>query len=102
MTESEFKSLEDVVKTTVEKVLERLEKDFVLVPKKEWKEFKNYDKKILNTLKNFDEPISLDYLSHETGIDKARLCKKLKILEKFGKVRCVTKKVTSYWKVIND
>ena len=96
MEELRIKSLEDIVTITIEKVFEVLERDYVLVPRGEWG---TYDRKILNTLKKLDKPVSLDLLTHETGIEKPKLCKKLRILEKYGKVRCVTKKVTSYWKV---
>ena len=58
------------------------------------------DEKILYTLKRLDKPVSLDLLVYKTGIDKTRLCKKLKTLQKFGKVRCVTRKIVSYWKII--
>jgi len=97
MEESRIKSLEDIVTITIEKTIDVLKRDYVLVPKEEWE---TYDRKILETLKKFDKPISIDYLAHETGIEKPILCKKLKLLEKYGKTRCVTKKVTSYWKVI--
>lgn len=99
MKELRIESLEDIITITVEKVFKILQRDYVLVPKEECEELKTYDRKILETLKKFERPISLDHLSHETGIEKARLCKKLKTLEKFGKVRCVTKKVTSYWRI---
>lgn len=58
------------------------------------------DEEILYTLRRFDRPVSLDLLVYKTSIDKTRLCKKLKSLQKFGIVRCVTKKVVSYWKII--
>ena len=98
MKESEIKSLEDIVTFTIERTIDILKKDYVLVPREEWG---TYDRKIMDTLKKFDRPVSLELLAHESGIEKPKLCKKLKILEKFGKVRCVTKKVTSYWKVID-
>jgi len=98
MEELRIKNLEEIVTFTIKKTIEILEKKFVLVPKEEWE---IYDRKILGTLKKFDKPVSIDYLAHETGIEKPRLCKKLKILEKYGKVKCVTKKVTSYWKIID-
>ena len=97
MKELKIKSLEDIVTFTIEKTIDILHRDYVLVPREEWG---TYDRKILDTLKKFNKPVSLDLLTHETGIEKPRLCKKLRILEKFGKVRCVTKKVTSYWKSI--
>ena len=98
MKELRIKTLEDIVTITIEKTLEVLQRDYVLVPKEEWG---TYDRKILEALKKLGKPISLDLLTHETGIDKPRLCKKLKVLEKFGKVKCVTKKVTSYWRIID-
>jgi predicted Rossmann fold nucleotide-binding protein DprA/Smf involved in DNA uptake len=58
------------------------------------------DEEILYTLKKFDKPVSLDLLVHETGIEKTRLCKKLNTLQKFNKVKCMTKKIVSYWKII--
>ena len=100
MEELKFKSFEDIVTVTVERTLEILTKDYVLVPRKEWEKSNTYDRKILETLKKFDKPVSLEHLVYETGIEKTRLCKKLKTLQKFGKVRCVTKKVVSYWKII--
>ena len=100
MNETKVKSLEDIVTITIEKVFEVLKRDYVLVPKEEWKELQTYDRKVLETLKGFEKPVSLDLLTHETGIEKVRLCKKLRVLEKFGKVKCVTKKVTSYWRII--
>lgn len=99
MEELRIKNLEDIVTFTIEKVFEILQRNFVLVPRKEWEKSKTYDTKIIENLKKFDKPISLEHLAHETGIEKTRLCKKLKILQKFGKVRCVTKKIVSYWKV---
>ena len=100
MKELRIKSFEEIVTITVEKVLEVLQRDFVLVPRKEWEKLNTYDRKILEALKKFDKPLSLEHLVHETEIEKTRLCKKLKTLQKFGKVRCVTKKVVSYWKII--
>ena len=98
MEESRFKSLDDIVRFTIEKVLETIKKDFILVPKEEWG---TYDRRIMDALRKFDKPVSLEFLAHECGIEKPRLCKKLRLLEKYGKVRCVTKKISSYWKV-ND
>ena len=97
MEELRLKNLDDIVKLTIEKVFEVLQRDFVLVPREEWG---TYDRKIMETLKKFDKPVSLELLAHESGIEKPKVCRKLRILEKYGKVRCVTKKVTSYWKFI--
>ncbi len=59
----------------------------------------SYDKVIVNTLKSVNVPVPLNLLSFLTGIEKSRLCKCLKSLQKFGLVSKATVTDISLYKL---
>ena len=60
------------------------------------------DSEILELLSNTKESISLDTIKFCLQISKDKACKRLNKLARWRQVRLVTKRKTSFWKVVEE
>ena len=59
----------------------------------------DYDKQIIELLKNVSCPLSASSISLMTGLKEDRILKKLKTLQKFSIVELVTSKKVCFWRL---